>query len=99
MIEDVLFLKKQKISNSLNKYFNSLTNEEKIMVYGKSGKKLIGRKGTNTGKKASELTRKKLSDCKLGHITTDETKDKIRNKMMNRKITWGDKISKSNKGR
>lgn len=53
----------------------------------------------------SEETRKKHSIASmgnknsLGHKHTDETKEKLREKMTNRKITWGDKISKSKKGK
>lgn len=56
----------------------------------------------NKGKKLSIRHRKHLSDShkgQKGRIFSNEDKIKMSNKLKGRKVTWGDKISKSSKGR
>lgn len=89
---------KEKTKESLIKYFNSLTIEKKSEIYGKSSRKRKGVAGTK-GRIVSEETRNKISKSNTKHAVSIETKDKIRNAMKDRKITWGNKISKSNMGR
>lgn len=88
---------KVKISNTLTEYFANLSDEERKLIYGKSSRK--GRAATFKGKKHSEDTKLKMKKSHTGRIVTESTREKIRDKMIGRVITWGDKISKANKGK
>jgi len=46
-------------------------------------------------KRHHNLTREKLRKANTGHITTPETREKIRKAMLGRDIIWGDKITAS----
>lgn len=53
----------------------------------------------NKGLKHSEETRKKISLAQTGRKKSEESKEKQRQKMLGRKITWADKISKAHMGK
>jgi group I intron endonuclease len=89
---------KNKISEGLKRYFNSISIQNKKEIYGKSS---LQRKGKPGNRKNSILTdehRKKISESNKGHIVSDETKEKLRKLNLGRNVTWGDKISKVLKG-
>jgi group I intron endonuclease len=90
---------KNKIKDGLKKYFDSLSNEEKNKIYGKSSLLRKGKPGNRKGSKLTEEQRKKISLSLKGHKVSDETKEKLKLSMVGRKITWGDKISKKLKGK
>jgi group I intron endonuclease len=90
---------KDKISSSLIDYFDSLSDENKKEIYGKSSLKRIGKLGNRKNSILTDEHRKKISESNKGRIFSDETKEKIRKSMLGRNITWGDKISESLKGR
>lgn len=58
-----------------------------------------GKPSWNKGLKASAETRQRISQSQVGRVKSLESIEKQRQKMIGRKITWADKISKSNKGR
>ena len=93
MITEKEKLRRAKISKSMSKY---LATPE--------GKKQ--RSESSTGRKHSKETKEKLSKLRTGEGNgmykkhhSDEAKEKLSKAMKNRKITWGDKISESLKGR
>lgn len=90
---------KKKIKQSLKTYFESLSKEEKSIIYGKSSRKRIGQPANRKNYVASEITRKKISESNMGRKVKEETKEKIRQKMLNRVVTWGNKISQSLSGK
>jgi 5-methylcytosine-specific restriction endonuclease McrA len=53
----------------------------------------------NKGKKLSESHKAKIAASSKGRLHTEETKEFLRNHFLGRKITWGDKISKTLSGR
>jgi group I intron endonuclease len=89
---------KNKISNSLKKHYANLTETQRNEIYGKSSRK---RKGIKSNRKyfVTESTKAKLSEKLKGRIVKKETKNKIRERMCGRTITWGAKISEKLKGK
>jgi len=92
MITEKEKLRRAKISKTLSKY---LATPE--------GKKQ--RSESSTGRKHSKETKEKMSKLRSGEGNgmykkhhSEEAKQKIIEAMKNRKITWGDKISKTKKG-
>lgn len=89
---------KNKIKNTLKKYFDSLTQDEKSEIYGKSSRKRKGKIGNRRGCRLTEEQKKKISESNMGRKVSDATKEKIRMAMINRVVTWGDKLSKAKRG-
>lgn len=57
-----------------------------------------GQKAWNEGLKYGKETRLKISETQTGRIKSEVSKEKQRQRMLGRKITWADKISKSRRG-
>ena len=93
MITEKEKLRRAKISKTLSKYLATPEGKEQ-------------RRKTSTGKKHSKETKEKLSKLRTGEGNgmykkhhSKEAKQKITEAMKIRKITWGNKISESLKGR
>ena len=90
---------KIRIKKSIENYFNDLNIDEKKKIYGKSAKKKKGKIGNRKGCKLSKEHINKIIESRKWYKPTNKTKDKIRKKMIGRKITWKDKIGESNRGK
>lgn len=87
------------VYNTFKKGYNATIGGDGISFYSHSQETIEKIKESNRGKKASEAKKQKISAAKLGQHHSSETKEKIRQALLNRDPVIYDKISAKMKGR